>query len=211
MKYFSTILISLLIVGFFAQLGAIGWNGTRLRQSEKDAAVHSVEIMLAQEDHRLEQLEGSDLYESLDRMQIQKRVQGFEKVPSEYALESGQVVFRKGDYLFLMVLREEAGICAVDTLTRPGCVCTRYDLWVWPASKGSIANVMYFASNAGFLIQVENGEHSGLEHPPTRQMNPLREIQRAGQERCPGVIALLQIRSARSNWPRWIRNLRKAP
>ena len=169
MRYGIHLLVVLVAVGFVLIVSWLVRTGNELRVAEIEAQAALAEILQAQYAAVRDPSSGGT-YLSLKELVEREALRGFEVVDDE----SGSAIHQRGEYLFQVTLRPPA----LEDGARAG-LGARFEAWAWPANPERRTAVLLWTSNAGFLLQGENGVAAGPGRLPPAGSNPLREMTRA--------------------------------
>ncbi len=132
-------------------------------------------------------------YGFLATLVAEGRVRGLERV------EAGERdVWRGGDYLFhvrlLNPLQRPILAPPADVAAEPG-LGLDFELWAWPAERRATTRALFFASDAGYLLQGDNGVHAGLRaRPESSDPPPSRLLESAPGGANGRWVAVAQLR-----------------
>lgn len=205
--WLAVFLVGFLLVYLIHQTDS---HGAELRAQERGASQTLLEIMLAQEQRRLEVEDKAPdgtparLYEGLGELLESGRVDNLQRV----ADPTGRELFVRDGYLIQLVLQDEFGVAGSNQgeSIMGGRVGQRYVVWAWPADEKNVFQVLYFGSNAGFLIQRENGTIAGPRAAAPLDKNPLGDLEDEDQFRVVRKHFLLaDIRGDPGDWAEWLR------
>ena len=185
-------------------------RGAALRAQERGGSQTVLEIMQAQEQRRLQLGDPAPagtrapLYVELGELLASGAVKNLQRVDDP----SGRDLFLRDGYLIQLVLQDEYGVAASDdgeSITGSP-IGQRYVVWAWPAEANNVFQVLYFGSNAGFLIQCENGTIAGSRAAAPFEKNPLGELEDEDQFRAiRRHFCLADIRGDPQDWAEWLR------
>jgi len=173
-------------------------SGRALHAREVAARAMAERILRAEESRRLDPPADARLkpYEFLGALVSERRIDGLEPVAS-----AERDLWRAGGYLFHVRLLNRLGRPIprrpADSQAEPG-LGSDFELWAWPAERQDVVLALYFGSDAGFLLQGENGAHAGQDaHPEDASAtSPAREVERSESGATREWITLADIRDA---------------
>ena len=184
MRHTLPLLLVLIAGGFAWYLTRVIGAGDCLRDAEQDASQRLELLMRAQEQwrSRVDRDPESPPYANLQTLIERGDLPGF-TLASEFQRTGATEVARAGDYFFEMSLKPGSG--SDGTTPKIG---GRYQVWAWPAIEGRISSLLFWGSNAGYLIQGENGQVAGAGAPPYGAQ-PLREVTESRERAALGRVA----------------------
>jgi hypothetical protein len=119
-------------------------------------------------------------YDFLDALVAEGRVSGLERVAG-----ADRELWRTRDYVFLIRLlnkfKRPFARPPTDGRPEPG-LGADFELWAWPADPRDVALAQFFGSDAGFLLQGDNGSFAGPEARP-EEASLASPLQQFGNER----------------------------
>ncbi len=158
------VILILVMAAFTAFVVSMGTTGAELRKKEQRAARVVEQMMLAQEAWRAQRSDDSV-------PAFAPAAELLSEIDAELELvddTDSSAILCTNEYVFQWKL------LSGDDPSLPKNA-QRYEIWAWPLDPEDRRLVLFYASNAGYLIQGENGEAAGLsERPPDAQ--PLREL-----------------------------------
>jgi hypothetical protein len=165
--------------------------GRELHRQEIAARGVAERILRAQRERRASPPPRATIapYEYLSALVAEGRVDGLVPVDADPHRE----LFRAGAYLFHVRLLNRLGRPLprrpADPAAEPG-LGNDFELWAWPADPGAGVLPVLFASDAGYLLQGDNGSFAGPEARP--------------EDVTPGPLQVLEARSPRGATDQWI-------
>ncbi|MSR47438.1 MAG: hypothetical protein EXS13_10300 [Planctomycetes bacterium] len=166
MRHGIQILFAALVIAIVWRVAAVAAQGRAQHEREVRARSLAERILEAQfERAGKEPKSGTPRsFAFLGRLVDEGRLLGLERV-----VASERDLWRAGDYLFHVrllnqldrpIVREPA-----DPSSEPG-LGLEFELWAWPADQHSTSLALFFGSDAGNLLQGDNGTHAGLRARP---------------------------------------------
>ena len=168
--------------------------GLELHSLEVAARARCESILRAEEQRRLAPPAKARFapHEFLSALIDEGRLADFERVEG-----GGRELYRCGGYLFHVRLKNRLGrpIAAPPAAPEPG-IGLDFELWAWPADPEETTAALFYGSQAGFLIQGDNGRFGGVEACPEEgaAQNPLRQIDAAPNESSDRWVKVASIR-----------------
>jgi hypothetical protein len=170
--------------------------GTASHRSELAARELATSILKAEIERAgpAPEADGDRCYAFLSTLVAEGRVRGLERV------EAGErEVWRGGDYLFhvrlLNPLRRPILAPPADAGAEPG-LGLDFELWAWPAERRATTLALFFGSDAGFLLQGDNGLHAGLRaRPESADPPPSRLLENSPAGANSRWVAVAQVRT----------------
>jgi hypothetical protein len=152
--------------------------GRALHDKEVAARALAERILRAQEERRRNPPAGARIapYEYLSALLEERRVGGLTPLP-----DRDRELFAAGGYVFhvrlLNKLQRPLSRRPDDPGSEPG-LGNDFELWAWPADPADSVLALFFGSDAGFLLQGDNGVHAGPEARPESVLdNPARKVE----------------------------------
>jgi len=160
------------------RIRALATAGEELHERELAARGMAERILRAEEERRIRPPADAvrKPYDYLGTLVAERRIDGLAPVAG-----GDRERFVAGGYVFHVRLLNKLG----RPLPRPpadgsdGGLGLDFELWAWPADAGDAALPLFFGSDAGYLLQGDNGAHAGLDaRPEDVAVHPAREVER---------------------------------
>jgi hypothetical protein len=156
------LLVAVLVLLVAAALRTVR-EGAELRALEVSAAEQMERILRAEERHRQIESPPEPLYATLPQLVEEGLLSGFSSTDRPTVLEHSGYYFQ----VTLLPAPNAAG-----RIPRLG---QRYHAWGWPKDRRHIALALLYGSNAGYVIQGENGETVGPN--PSFPESPIQALE----------------------------------
>lgn len=161
------VVLTLLVVALIAwRVRSVFASGHELHDLEVTARARAAEILRAELARAAEPPVAGTLhpYEFLETLVAEGRLHGFERVAGVE-----RDLWRSGGYVFHVRLLNRLSRPIVrrpaDLATEPG-LGGDFELWAWPADPRWTTLALFFGSDAGWLLQGDNGSHAGERARP---------------------------------------------
>ncbi|MBM4014641.1 MAG: hypothetical protein FJ293_06730 [Planctomycetes bacterium] len=156
----------LLVLTLLWRVQTVFSTGAAAHRSEQAARELAGAILRAQFDRAgaAPSADTARSYAFLATLVAEGRIRGLEPVAG-----GERDLWRGGDYLFhvrlLNPLQRPILAPPADAAAEPG-LGLDFELWAWPAERRATTGALFFASDAGYLLQGDNGLHAGVRARP---------------------------------------------
>ncbi len=196
MRHVVLILVALLVAALAWRVRSFAKDGDGEHQREVAARQLAEQLLRAEEARRLTPPGDSAIapYGFLANLVAERRVTGLVRVAA-----TDRDLWSAGGYVFHVRLLNQLGrpLAAppADPASEPG-LGLKFELWAWPADAASTTLALFFGSQAGYLLQGDNGAHAGLDARPEDAFSesPLREVEQSRDGAGDQWITLVNIR-----------------